>query len=366
MTFYRHFCEQVDFEPAVVTIQPEVVALHYKSLVLKSSRIVERLARTRLSGWIHGLRHRLGGRRIPREVHRFVDQVQPQAVFTVAGAWSWQARLAERVATSYQLPLVGSFNDWWNYNQIYHPSFEKTLASQFQRFYQRCDLAICTCEGMQEALGPHRNSLVLYPTGAEFRPTGQFTPVSDGPFCVGFGGNLGDWYGQMIEALVCATEAFCQSNIKFQIYGSRPSWSQEFGARMTASGFYHGQVDFPALTQAMKNCQVLLLPMGFDPAIRQIESTSFKTKFLDYLTFEKPILVWGPDYCSAVRTAREFDSAEVCTNPDPAAAAALLQRLKSDPDRQRQLVANALAMYEDRFHPERLHNQLVSRIKGLL
>src|SRR5690606_28103920 len=97
-----------------------------------------------------------------------------------------------------------------------------------------------------------------------------------------------------------------------------------------------------------------------------IESTSFKTKFLDYLTFEKPILVWGPEYCSAVRTAREFDSAEVCVSERAADAANKLCALKSNPDRQSRLVANARAMYLDRFHPDRLHQRLVEKIGGLL
>src|SRR5256885_7955894 len=43
-----------------------------------------------------------------------------------------------------------------------------------------------------------------------------------------------------------------------------------------------------------------------------------KTKFLDYLTFQKPIIVWGPEYSSAVRAAREFDAAECYTSPNAA------------------------------------------------
>ena len=365
MTFYRHFCERPDFEVAVISDDPSIAQQEYNSLLVGSSPAWERLARTRLSNWVHGYRHRFGGRKIEPAIHEFVERFEPEAVFTVGGAWSWLARLAERVATRNRLPLIGSFNDWWNYNQIYPPRMHDSLHAQFIDFYQRCDLAICTSEGMEDALGQHRNSVVLYPTGAGFEPADNFQPPADGGLKVGFGGNLGDWYGRMVQGLVEAARSQPEPTLAFEIYGSRPSWSAEFDQLVRQEQIFHGQVDFQTLTQKMRQCNVLLLPMGFDAGSRQIESTSFKTKFLDYLTFEKPIFVWGPEYCSAVRTAREFDSAEVCTDEDPQAAASLLSALQKNPQRQSELVANARAMYNDRFHPDTLHRELVARIYGL-
>ncbi|MEI9864581.1 MAG: hypothetical protein WDN00_08515 [Limisphaerales bacterium] len=73
---------------------------------------------------------------------------------------------------------------------------------------------------------------------------------------------------------------------------------------------------------------------GFEAECAQVERTSFKTKFLDYLSNQKPILVWGPEYCSAVRVAREFDSAEVCVEPDAAAFLEKILLLKNDPERR--------------------------------
>jgi glycosyltransferase involved in cell wall biosynthesis len=366
MTFFRHFCRRDDFEIAVVGTDSAIAEQEYPSLQLSPSALFSRLSRTRLSPWVHGLEHRLGRYVIPAAVNAFVRKFQPDAIFTVAGAWSSLARLAERVATKNGIPLIGSFNDWWNYNQIYHPFLERSLAQQFLNFYRRCDLAICTSEGMQDALGSHRNSVVIYPTGAEFVPTNSFSPPGNRPLTIGFGGNLGDWYGPMIEGLVVETERRVPGQFQFQLFGSRPSWSASFDERVKREGIFHGQVDFETLTSAMRQCDILLLPMGFDSAIRQIESTSFKTKFLDYLAFEKPIVVWGPEYCSAVRTAGEFDSAEVCDDVNPDVALKVLQRLKEEPVRQATLVANARVMYLDRFHPDRLHQELVSRIKALL
>ena len=106
--------------------------------------------------------------------------------------------------------------------------------------------------------------------------------------------------------------------------------------------------------------------MGFEAEAALIERTSFKTKFLDYLTFGKPIFVWGPESCSAVRVAREFDSADVCTSSSEREAVAGLTSLARNPERQFTLVQKARAMYEDRFHPDKIHTGLVEKIRSLV
>jgi hypothetical protein len=111
---------------------------------------------------------------------------------------------------------------------------------------------------------------------------------------------------------------------------------------------------------------LLLLPMGFGDECAQTERTSFKTKFLDYLTFQKPIVIWGPEYCSAVRVAREFDAAECYTSPDAAGCIATLENVARSPERQKQLVANARRMYHSRFEPSRIHAVLLRECEKLV
>jgi hypothetical protein len=110
----------------------------------------------------------------------------------------------------------------------------------------------------------------------------------------------------------------------------------------------------------------LILPMGFGEECAQVERTSFKTKFLDYLSYQKPILVWGPEYCSAVRVAREFDSAEICTESDATAVLQKILAVRNVPERQAALVRNARKMYEDRFHPDKIHAEFTRKIRELV
>lgn len=95
--------------------------------------------------------------------------------------------------------------------------------------------------------------------------------------------------------------------------------------------------------------------------------TSFKTKFLDYLSFRRPVLILrGPDYCTASVVAREFDSAESMTSESATSCADAIARLASDPSRRRELIRNADRMYQDRFHPDKIHAGLVSKIQEVI
>jgi hypothetical protein len=154
--------------------------------------------------------------------------------------------------------------------------------------------------------------------------------------------------------------------MRFRIFGALETWSEVFGEWARREGVFGGRLPFDQLRSRAAEADLLLLPMGFGDDCAQVERTSFKTKFLDYLSFKRPILVWGPEYCSAVRVAQEFDSAECVLNPDPAACGASIAKLAMDPERRALLIENAGKMYDGRFHPELIHQQLVGKIRELI
>lgn len=365
MTFYRHFCDRDDFQIHVITDDPQITQydVPYSYSLINHGRFWKRLAKTRLHKVAHSWSHLVGTLKTPETVLQQARDFKADAVFTVAGSWSWMAKMAGDVASKLDIPLVGSFNDWWYYNSIRYQWLDPLLARNFQQFYRRCDLALCTSRGMQEALGDRHNSVVLYPTGAAIACKQTYQFQTSKPFTVAFAGNLGDWYGRMLESVVALNR---DDRLKFKFFGSNASWSARFDREAKQAGIFQGQVPFEQLTKAMSEVDALLLLMGFEDSCAQIERTSFKTKFLDYLSFQKPILLWGPDYCSAVRIAREFDSAEVCTSPDPANFLTNILRIQADSERAQQLVANAHLMYRERFHPDKIHQLLVTKMQELL
>lgn len=366
MAFYRHFCERSDFEIMVITDNPQVLdyEVPYQYFLINRGRLWRRIITTRFYKAGHTLGHFFVRNIHDPKITSAIDAFAPQAVFTVAGSWSWMALLAEKFARRLKIPLIGSFNDWWFYNSIRFEFLNKLLDRQFRNFYKRCDLAICTSEGMQKALGPHPNSLVVYPTGTTFENHRDDSEVRlSKNFLVVFAGNLGEWYGRMLETLVMGSP---NPDLSFKIYGSNATWSAAFDKVVRSKGIYEGQVPFNILKEKIKSANALLLLMGFDKSIAQIEKTSFKTKFLDYISFNKPILLWGPEYCSAVAVAREFDSAEICISEKATDFLQIIEGVKNDPSRQRTLVENAGRMYAERFHPDKIHAVLKNGIEALI
>jgi hypothetical protein len=368
MSFYRHFVERSDFEIFVATDSAEVEQYNvpYRFLQFDVPKWLKRMQHTRFYRWFWQYNQSIAGYFVPHQVWQAARLFKPDLVFTIAGSWNWTAQLAQGVARRLRVPLVASFNDWFNFGLVMHPYFRGSIERAFRKFYRDCDLAFCTSEGMLEALGPHPNAHVLYPTGGSMSDVErEFTPfTSDGtPATVFFAGSLSAWYGPMLEQLV---QARSDAHLRFEIFGANASWSREFESFARTSGVYRGQVSFDRLKTHAQEADLLLLPMGFGDECAQIERTSFKTKFLDYLTFQKPIVIWGPEYCSAVRVAREFDAAECYTSPDAAGCIVALQNLARSSERQKQLVANARRMYQSRFEPRRIHAVLLRECEKLV
>ena len=370
MSFYRHFVERDDFEVFVATDSAEVQQydVPYRFLRFDVPKWLNRMQHTRFYRWFWQYNQSIAGYFVPDEVWQAARAFNPDLVFTIGGSWNWTARLAQRVARRLGVPLAASFNDWFDFGVLMHPRFRGSIERAFRRFYRDCDLAFCTSEGMLEALGPHPNAHVLYPTGGNMLDTNhEFIPFTLGErsATVLFAGSLSAWYGPMLERLV---QASSDSPLRFEIFGSHAhaSWSREFDDAARAACVYSGQVPFDRLRAHAQQADLLLLLMGFGDECAQTERTSFKTKFLDYLTFQKPIVIWGPEYCSAVRVAREFDAAECYTSPDAAGCIAALENLARNAERQKQLVANAHRMYQSRFEPSRIHAVLLRECEKLV
>lgn len=370
MAFHRHFVERTDFELFVATTDKRVLEYDhpYSLLLFEQQAWVDRLCRTRFGVWAHSFKHLFGGNLISTQVLRAAQAFRPDLIFTIAGSWDWTARMSQHLARALRVPLVGSFNDWFDFGIIIHPQLRMHLEKQFRAFYRACDLAWCTCDGMRMELGAHPNAQILYPLGAEaLRTDNERLKNRNGPsrFIVAFAGNLSDWYGTMLERLV-TTAIAKRATIEFRLFGKNPSWTFEFDRMVQERAVFRGYLPFDQLREEMAEVDALLLPMGFDAQCALVERTSFKTKFLDYLAYGKPILVWGPEYCSAVRVAREFDSAEICTDPDASAFLRTILDVQKSRERQHELVANARKMYEARFNPDKIHSEFVQKMRQIV
>ena len=105
--------------------------------------------------------------RVPSVVWHAARDFNPDVVFTIAGNWDYSALVAQRVARHLNLPLVASFNDWFNFGWFpAHPFFHKAIERRFRQFYREADLArlLYLPRGNERIPGSaHPNTHVLYP-----------------------------------------------------------------------------------------------------------------------------------------------------------------------------------------------------------
>lgn len=365
MIYYRHFCERKDFTISVITDDTLInnYEVPYSYQLIDKGKFWTRISRTRFYKIPHTV-EKLGRLGIPVKVMKHAKEFNPDAVLTMAGSWTWMAILAEKVARKLNVPLIGCFYDWWYYNIIYHPKAEKLLEKKFRQFYKNCDLAICISEGMQKELGEHKNSIVLYPMGIEIKEhINQLPQQTNEVFTVAFAGNVGEWYGKMIESLITAARGL---DIRFKIFGNNPSWSKEFDVYVKKEHIYRGHISHDRLKEEIKRVDGLLLLMGFDASCAVIETTSFKSKFMDYLYYQKPVMLWGPSYSTAVITAKKCSSAAICTSPAATDFIDTVVAVKNSREVQEKLCSNAYKMYEQEFNPEKIHTLLKAKIKALV
>jgi hypothetical protein len=103
--------------------------------------------------------------------------------------------------------------------------------------------------------------------------------------------------------------------------------------------------------------------MVFDPAMRRRMETSFPSKLPEFTQFGKPIVIWGPEYCSAVQWARPGHRALCVTDPSPTALRRVLERLASSSAEQERFALSSRVAAQGDFNPERIQAQFLSALR---
>jgi hypothetical protein len=66
-------------------------------------------------------------------------------------------------------------------------------------------------------------------------------------------------------------------------------------------------------------------------------------------------LIWGPEYCSAIRAAREYDAAYCVTDPDPAAVIRAMREIADNQEIRDNLCHGASKAKLDKFNNESVY-----------
>ena len=345
----RHLCES---EQIAVSILPE-----------RKGSLLWRIAhRLRLKNVASACMVLSKGRRWDRSAIEACQRAIPDAILTVAHGDAYKS--AVRVAARMRLPLITFYHDWWPDIPPLPYVLRTSEARQFRMTYRQSAVALCVSEQMRWILGEHPQAEVLFPIPSFTSGTKSekeiSTNVTGRIFRIIYGGNLAEYGPMLAEALVSLAEL---SHVRLEVRGSNPQWPVSLQERMKRTGnwlVFASGFEWQSWLQAS---DAFLIPMVFDSGMRRRMETSFPSKLPEFTQFGKPIVVWGPEYCSAVQWARRGNRALCVTDPNPSALRQALEGLAASPLEQERLAKSACEAAAGDFNPERIQAQFMDVLR---
>ena len=355
--FKLHIASNADFADDVLVHTP--LRLPYAVYRLRKSRIGPRVAT-----WITDYENFIWPLTANRAIEAAVEDFEPDVILTLAECGL--CHVAQKTAQRHGLPLIGLFLDWFPMmNGHYgHQPTQRILSRRYRELYAACDLAFCTSDGMQEMLGPHPNSHIIYPMPGKHSVPEKSSRSSDGKFRLVYVGSVQNFYGRMLCSLLEKIEA--TEDLQLIVVGPDADWLAEILKRAKANGTYLGFKSPEDAAGLMADADALLVVMSFEPEYELFIRTSFTTKFLDYVAFEKPVILWGPEYCGPVRFARKHGGAAAVSTDDAGAVISLCRQIGGDTALSNELSKQALQLHQTLFNPDRLQSIFVGEIEKLV
>lgn len=339
---------------------------------VKPNPILHRLNTTRFSRWAHDVHQCFNIFDNCNKLQDYIHKNKPDLILTVAhGELCW---LAQKMSHKFNIPLVTFFHDWWPDSAYVHNWVRKIIARRFQRLYQESHLVFCVSEGMRQALGKHSNSQTLPPIpdlkqamgdrGCGVENVRNITSVEvamDEKFQVVYAGNMSDIYGAMMQSLCRLYEEI--KELQLTLFGPQLDWSDSLREKVKKQGIYGGFLPRDLLRKQLIKANALLVAMSFEEQDKRRMETSFPSKLVDYCQFGKPIIIWGPEYCSAVRWGHEHQSALLVTSPLAQDLVSAIKEVANNREEQQRLGNQALSMAQGMFNPENIQQQLLDSIE---
>jgi hypothetical protein len=335
---------------------------------LRLPYVIHRLRKSRfgprLAPWITDYENLIWPLTANEALEEAVEKFQPEVILTLAECGL--CHIARKTAQRHRLPLAGLFLDWFPVMKGHygHKSAQRILSQRYRELYATCDLAFCTSDGMQEMLGPHPNTHVIYPMPGRHRVPEKSWPPSNGKFRLVYVGSVENFYGRMLCSLIEQIER--TSDLEIIVVGPNADWPKQLLEQARTSGTYLGFKPPEEATEVLTSANALLSVMSFEKQHELFMRTSFTTKFLDYVAFGKPVILWGPEYCTPVRVVREQGGAAVVTTADPGAVVSLCREIAADAALNEKLSKEASHLHQTLFNPDRLQAIFVGEMEKLV
>jgi len=357
---YRHFCNRPEFDLEVYGFEPTKLSLRMLlrrclGKIAQFGGVFETLVNCAWVLW--------KGRWIDKDLPTTVSKSQKTIVGTVAHGDGFYA--AQRFAKKHGLPLVVFFQDWWPDMAGVPTPIVKVLNKHFFSLARSCSLGICVCEGMKRALGGGDNLEVLPPIPAETTPLPLPASVStlNGKFKILYFGNL-DLYGPMLLEALRVFKG--HPDIHLQVRGSNPKWPEDAKKEMRDAGLWLEFAPRLELNSWLQSADAFLVPIVFEEKYRRRMETSFPSKLIEFAQFGKPLIVWGPEYCSAIQWGELNHKACCVKTPDVQELRKKLYTLLSAPIRKHKFERKSFDVAENDHNSLKIQMKMILMLKNLV
>jgi len=265
-------------------------------------------------------------------------------ILTVAHGFGWLA--AANLARERNVPLHLIIHDDWPRAAHVPPAFRSWFERQFASVYKQAQSRLCVSPAMEHAYRERygESGDVLYPMRAASAPDLDAPPTriaqNDHQFTVAFAGTINS--PGYIRALIALHDALEPIGGRLLIFGPFTRDEARASGLDLPNIVVCGLLTSAELMQRFRDeVDVLFVPMSFDDADRSNMEMSFPSKLTDYTAVGLPLLIYGPEYCSAVRWATVNDGIAEVAETEGALGEAV-DRLANDPARRMELGQQAL------------------------
>jgi glycosyltransferase involved in cell wall biosynthesis len=336
--------------------------VRYESLRVLGARVL----RTRFDKWA-GAWFSLRATRRASILDNIAYDFQPQLVLTVAHGFVWLA--AAEFAKRHDLPLYLIVHDDWPRMGAVPATLSGWLDRRFGAVYRQAKVRFCVSPYMVDAYRQRyaTEGHVLYPSRAADSPKFSKPPerlaraITD--LTVGFAGSVNANYRQALKRIA---DALRPNGGKLVIFGPlTKADALQYGLN-GENIEVRGLLPSPELVEELREvADVLLLPMSFVAADQSNMATSFPSKLTDYTNAGLPLLIFGPEYCSAVRWARDNPGvAEIVSTDSSEAVQTALRLLANDANYRQRLAATALSVGRRYFSFESVAEIFMTAVCG--
>jgi glycosyltransferase involved in cell wall biosynthesis len=297
---------------------------------------------------------------------RLLRSFQPEAVMTVIWGHSWvtAAAYAERAG----LPLHLVVHDDSPNAEGWGAWEQRVIHARLSHWYPKAASRLCVSPYTADEYRRRYNAMgdVLYPSRAMDAPVFMEPPDTltqrCEPFTVAFAGTIYPLYVDGLRRMAAALRATCAGRLL--VYGPTPSQSVrsllqepniELRDRVSAAEL---------IRQCRHEAHAMFVPMTYLEEHRPSVEIAFPSKLADYTAMGLPLVIDGPEYCTAVRWARDNPGvAEVATDQTAGALAGSVARLQ-DPAHRLRLAGEAIHRGERYFAPERAICTFYSKLRN--